>query len=148
MRTLKKLSDIEYTFSDFDIANSAIREASILDHFEDILISPDDGAEYTVLHDDIYMLFNQQRLSKILSPIELSNYIESLNNRSLNSLKSNFTDEQLFQFIKSRHIQSPSELLAWSQYLADNYEEVVNEINSQLPSSDSVTGESTEVVTE
>ena len=42
----------------------------------------------------------------------------------LASLRSRMTDEQLGSFIKSRYIQSRSELLAWSGYLESMYPEI------------------------
>jgi hypothetical protein len=42
------------------------------------------------------------------------------------------SDAQLRQFIKSRYIQSPSELLRWTAWLDDNYKLEVERINKEL----------------
>ena len=42
------------------------------------------------------------------------------------------SDAQLRQFIKSRYIQSPSELLRWSAWLDDNYKMEVERIEKEL----------------
>lgn len=67
---------------------------------------------------DVYMLFNQQRLDRMT----LQRFTEYLNSNvppesSLSSLRSKCTDSQLLQFCKSRYLQSPSELMAWSKYI-------------------------------
>lgn len=75
---------------------------------------------------DIFMLFNQQRLDR-MSKGRLISYFESLsvNEPKLHELRSKLTDDQLCSFVKSRFIQSPSELMAWSQYLMSSQDEMV-----------------------
>lgn len=73
--------------------------------------------------DDIYLLFNQRRLLSAGSDT-VNAWLETLTPRSdaLSQLRKKCTDEQLMAFCKSRYIQSPSELLAWSEYLLANHE--------------------------
>lgn len=75
---------------------------------------------------DIFMLFNQQRLDR-MSKKRLVAYFENLSVREpkMKELRSKLTDEQLCNFVKSRFIQSPSELMAWSQYLMGSQDEMV-----------------------
>lgn len=81
--------------------------------------------------DDVYMLFNQQRLDR-MSSAALNQWLQnsSRTDPQLASLRSRLTDAQLGSFIKSRYIQSRSELLAWSNYLESQYPEL------QAPSSE------------
>ena len=73
---------------------------------------------------DIYMLFNQKRLDKLTAQALVQHFDSmSQQNSSLSSLRSKLTDDQLVQFVKSRYIQSPGELLAWSKYLVSLYGE-------------------------
>lgn len=67
---------------------------------------------------DIYMLFNQQRLDRMTLQ-NLAAHISTMAPRdaSLSSLKSRLSDEQLASLVKSRFIQSTSEMLAYSKYL-------------------------------
>lgn len=83
--------------------------------------------------DDVYMLFNQQRLDRMTNAA-LSTWLQntSRTDSQLASLRSRMTDEQLGSFIKSRYIQSRSELLAWSGYLESQYPEV--SVPSSAPS--------------
>lgn len=77
-----------------------------------------DSKESIRVSSDIYMLFNQQRLDKMTLQ-QLAAHFNSMVVRdpSLSALKSKLTDEQLASIVKSRYIQTPSELLAYSRYL-------------------------------
>lgn len=82
---------------------------------------------------DVYALFHMQDLTRM----ELSRLSQFLNNAGksaswLTSVRSKMSDEQLRQFIKSRYIQSPSELLRWSAWLDENYKMEVERINKEL----------------
>lgn len=84
------------------------------------------GTEVVTLTSDIYMLFNQQRLDR-MSKDRLLAYFENLsvNEPKMCELRSKLTDDQLCSFVKSRFIQSPSELMAWSQYLMSSQDEMI-----------------------
>lgn len=84
------------------------------------------GEKSVRLTSDIYMLFNQQRLDRMTNERLLA-YFEGLSVREpkLRELRSKLSDEQLCSFVKSRFIQSPSELMAWSQYLMSSQDEMI-----------------------
>lgn len=84
------------------------------------------GTEVVTLTSDIYMLFNQQRLDR-MSKGRLLSYFENLsvNEPKMRELRSKLSDDQLCSFVKSRFIQSPSELMAWSQYLMSSQDEMI-----------------------
>lgn len=84
------------------------------------------GEEVVTLTSDIYMLFNQQRLDKMTKDRLLA-YFENLsvNEPKMRELRSKLSDDQLCSFVKSRFIQSPSELMAWSQYLMSSQDEMI-----------------------
>lgn len=84
------------------------------------------GTEVVTLTSDIYMLFNQQRLDR-MSKDRLLAYFENLsvNEPKMRELRSKLSDEQLCSFVKSRFIQSPSELMSWSQYLMSSQDEMI-----------------------
>lgn len=92
-----------------------------------------DGVKSVTLTSDIYMLFNQQRLDK-LSRERLIDYFNNLSVQQpkFSELRSKLTDNQLISFVKSRFIQSPSELLAWSNYLIASQDELVAAVASEL----------------
>ena len=100
----------------------------------------DNGETSICVTSDIYMLFNQQRLDKMTR----ENLIQYFNDMAvsqpqMSELRSKMTDEQLCSFVKSRFIQSPSELMAWSQYLMTSSDEVIAQMAAELPKADSPT---------
>ena len=88
-------------------------------------VSPHSEHKSIAIVDDVYMLFNQQRLDR-MTGVALSDWLSrtSQTDSQLASLRSRMTDEQLGSFIKSRFIQSRSELLAWSSYLENQYPDI------------------------
>ncbi|EEC52971.1 hypothetical protein [Bacteroides eggerthii] len=85
-----------------------------------------DGKKSIRITSDIYMLFNQQRLDK-LTRSQLVEYFDNLSvsEPKMSDLRKKMTDEQLCSFVKSRFIQTPSELMAWSQYLMSSQDAMI-----------------------
>lgn len=83
---------------------------------------------------DVSLLFNQQRLDRM----SLQALTEKLNERvnagdvGLSELRKNIKDEDLHLFVKSRYIQSLSELRQWSHYLMENYKDEVGRLRASL----------------
>lgn len=100
-----------------EMSCSEFREESPVDQFrfQELEVH---GKPSQCLTSDIYMLFNQERLDK-MSRQSLLQYFDqlSISQSQLSELRSKLTDDQLISFVKSRFIQSKSELMAWSQYL-------------------------------
>ena len=84
------------------------------------------------LQSDVALLFNQQRLMKTLGLSSVQDWLSGLRPSSVGIDMSKFSDAQLMQFIKSRNIQSVGELSAWSNYLNDNAQSVIDEYNRSL----------------
>lgn len=104
------------------------REVSPVDQFM-FDRGEDRGVESVCITSDIYMLFNQNRLDR-MSRESLLSYFEnmSVNEPKFGDLRSKLGDDQLITFVKSRFIQSPSELMAWSQYLMSSSDAAVAEL--------------------
>lgn len=114
-----------YNISSKDLRQSEFLENSPVNEF--CLERLDkNGTEVVTLTSDIYMLFNQQRLDR-MSKDRLLAYFENLsvNEPKMRELRSKLSDDQLCSFVKSRFIQSPSELMAWSQYLMSSQDEMI-----------------------
>lgn len=82
-----------------------------------------DGELVNTHVNDVFLLFNQQRLSG-LGIDTINSWLASLTpkNDDLAELRAKCTDEQLLSLVKSKYIQSPSELEAWSTYLNTHYD--------------------------
>lgn len=75
---------------------------------------------------DISLIFNQQRLENKLSASELREFIQRYTpNKSVYT--SQLDDETLLNTLKSRHIQSLSEMRAWAEYCMENYDSLIKE---------------------
>ena len=113
-----------------DMLCSEFRQESPIDQFlfEEFEF---DGVKSVRLTSDIYMLFNQQRLDRLSRESLLSHFESmSVNEPKFGDLRAKLGDDQLISFVKSRFIQSPSELMAWSQYLMSSSDAVVAELTA------------------
>lgn len=83
----------------------------------------DSDSVFHVLN-DISLLFNQQRLENRLSPTELR---EMFNRYSPNKSRylAQLDDDTLLSTLKSRHIQSLSEIKSWTEYCIENFDDLV-----------------------
>ncbi len=90
-------------------------------------INPRDGREMYHHVSDVYLLLNQSRLDK-MSLAALTEYFNKQPQTSpLNHIRSKMSDKQLHMFVKSRYIQSMSELQSWYEYLDQNASQLVDE---------------------
>lgn len=113
---------------------SSLRSPSSIDS---LLISERtclDGSKSVKFNKDIYFLFNQHRLDR-MSLQAFTNYLDSMpqsTNSGLSNLRSKVSDADLHKFVKSRYIQSQSELLAWSSYITSQYANAQQEVKDYL----------------
>lgn len=117
---------------------SQYRECSPVESFYIHKDKPCNGScESVFIRDDIYMLFNQKRLDR-MSSAALSSWLQSTStyDPGLANLRSRMSDLQLGSFIKSRYIQSRSELLSWSGYLESQYP--MKSVQASAPAPDAV----------
>lgn len=128
--TKRRLEPYQEEFKPYNISSKDLRQSEFLENspvnefcFERLEVN---GNEVVTLTSDIYMLFNQQRLDR-MSKDRLLAYFESLSvtDPKMGELRSKLSDDQLCSFVKSRFIQSPSELMAWSQYLMSSQDEMI-----------------------
>lgn len=111
------------------LAHSMTREPSMVDDFYFEESQPhDDNLPSVSVTDPIYMLFNQERLSQ-LGSLAATEFLNSLSNGtdSLAELRKSCSDDDLMMMMKSRHLQSPCEILAWCRYMQSN----VDRFNSE-----------------
>lgn len=122
-----------------DNSHAVFYQPSVIDPllFREVVSS--DGTKEVEFVNDIYLLFDQKRLNSIGSEA-VQTFLNSLNtnsNSQIQDIRKTFSDDQLISFIKSRHIQSPSELQTWLNYLQDMAKDLV------VPNSDSSSGDTT-----
>lgn len=78
---------------------------------DDIKLNDNDIVHVT--HSDVYLLLNQKRIQSY-NLTDVTKYFTPVHSVPDTS---QFTDEQLMDSIKSRRIQSPSDLKRWSDFL-------------------------------
>lgn len=132
-RNIKRCTNrIGFTYESLSFGNVVVREPNPVDQFYfERTKSADDGCECIAYTDPIRMLFNQQRLSSIGS-MAVENWLDSLKNLKndpLAELRKKCSDSDLKQLIKSRHIQQPSEIMAYAKYCQDNMTEFESEVS-------------------
>lgn len=88
-----------------------------------------------IITSDITYLFNQMRLDNI-GIDNINKWLSSLTPTQSQNITKNMSDDDILAFVKSRHIQSPSELLAWSEFLQRQINSSGSTDNSDNSSSD------------
>lgn len=84
----------------------------------------------TVISSDITLIFNQQRLENKLTASELREYIQRYTpNKSVYTAQ--LDDDTLLSTLKSRHIQSLSEIRAWAEYCMEKYDSLIKEAEEE-----------------
>lgn len=88
-----------------------------------------EGHEYIRIRSDVSMLLHAADMAKKYG----SNFVQSMidlrrpKSSAIQSQMDQLSDAQILDTIKSRHLQSPSELLAWSEYLVDQAKAIEDE---------------------
>lgn len=120
---MKKKEFVEYVFNgSFDIAHTKVPVQDKL--MQLATVECKDGS--ITVSTDISLIFNQQRLENKLSATELREYIQRYTpNKSVYTAQ--LDDETLLDTLKSRHIQSLSEMRAWTEYCMENYDSLIKE---------------------
>jgi len=140
----KKLSDLGVVLNhECDLIHTEFYQPSIVEDMynETIEVGDENKQKAYTRNNDVTLLFSQQRLLRTLGADTLNKWIEALAPKSdnLSELRSKCTDEQLLQICKSRYIQKPSELLAWSEYLNANAKDILAKIQAENENSEEVT---------
>lgn len=120
---MKKKEYIEHTFNgSFDVAHTKVPVQDKLMQLS--MMTLKDGS--IAISSDISLIFNQQRLDNKLTASELREYIQRYTpNKSVYTAQ--LDDDTLLSTLKSRHIQSLSEMRAWAEYCMENYDSLIKE---------------------
>lgn len=88
-----------------------------------------EGNEYVRIRSDVSMLLHAADMAKKYGPGFVQSMIDMRRPRSsaLQAQMDQMSDAQILDTVKSRHLQSPSELIAWSEYLMQQAKEIEQE---------------------
>ena len=122
MRKVKKerpYSRLKYNY-DYDSKKS---KYAVKDKLMSLSCYTDDSGVFHLLN-DISLLFNQQRLENRIASTELR---EMFNRFSPNKSRylAQLDDDTLLSTLKSRHIQSLSEMKSWTEYCIENFDNLL-----------------------
>lgn len=120
---MKKKEYLQYEFNGtFDVEHTKVPVQDKLMQLS--TVKNKDGS--ITLSTDISLIFNQQRLENKLTANELREYIQRYTpNKSVYTAQ--LDDDTLLDTLKSRHIQSLSEMRAWAEYCMENYDSLIKE---------------------
>jgi hypothetical protein len=120
---MKKKEYIKHIFNgSFDLAHTKVPVQDKL--MQLAIVNNKDGS--ITISNDITLIFNQQRLENRLTASELREYIQRYTpNKSVYTAQ--LDDDTLLSTLKSRHIQSLSEMRAWAEYCMENYDSLIKE---------------------
>lgn len=120
---MRKKEFIEHTFNaSFDAKHTRVPVQDTL--MQLATVENEDGS--IIVSTDISLIFNQQRLENKLTATELREFIQRYTpNKSVYTAQ--LDDETLLNTLKSRHIQSLSEMRSWAEYCMENYDSLIKE---------------------
>lgn len=120
---MKKKEYIEREFNgSFDASHTKVPVQDKLMQLSTVVFK--DGS--ITVSTDISLIFNQQRLENKLTANELREFIRRYTpNNSVYTAQ--LDDDTLLSTLKSRHIQSLSEMRAWTEYCMENYDSLIKE---------------------
>lgn len=97
-----------------------------------------DFGDCEIVVSDIYDLFSQERINNLGPDVVRDFLSRNLPMSSpVSEAISKMSDDEIITSIRSRHIQQPSELLAWSKYVAGLINDSIDNATSDVtPSSD------------
>lgn len=93
----------------------------------------DDNGCVCEIHSDITTLLMSTKMSNELDKQDIADYLAGIqgSESSLSSAFAQLSDEQLFQFVKPRRIQSFAELKVWSQYLDEEMNKALDGVKEE-----------------
>lgn len=120
---MKKKEYLQHEFNgSFDSAHTKVPVQDKLMQLSTMKLK--DGS--MVITSDITLIFNQQRLENKMTANELREYIQRYTpNKSVYTAQ--LDDETLLSTLKSRHIQSLSEMRSWAEYCMENYDSLIKD---------------------
>lgn len=124
---MKKKEYLQHEFNgSFDLLHTKVPVQDKLMQLSTMTLK--DGS--VVVSSDISLIFNQQRLENKLTANELREYIQRYTpNKSVYTAQ--LDDDTLLSTLKSRHIQSLSEMRAWTEYCMENYDSLIKEVEEK-----------------
>lgn len=120
--------------TEFNLELSQLCTPNVVDPLcVDVVKNSDGSVREVGFSSDISLLFNQKRLETTLGRDGMKKFFDDMSARStpFSELRKKISDDDLAALCKSRYLQSSSEILAWSNYLNDNYQSLMDSVKSR-----------------
>lgn len=106
--------------------------------------------EVVRIRSDVSMLLHAADMAKKYGPGFVQSMVDMRRPKSsaLQSQMDQMSDAQILDTVKSRHLQSPSELIAWSEYLSDQAKAIEDEASRIVLEQQSSVSDSEQVSSE
>lgn len=114
---------------EFDSKNTSVPEPS--DIYDLCVLEMNDKS--VSITTDVSLIFDQQRISQ-MTPDNIRNYISKFVPRKSPYVEK-MDDEMLMNSVKSRNIQSMSEIKAWSEFITDEFIATKQDIDERIQES-------------
>lgn len=111
---------------DFNYRGSRV---AVQDVLLELSSTQNEDNSYTICN-DITLLFSQQRLDNKFSPEELRRLFDKYTPQK-SVYKNRMPDDLLMSTMKSRHIQSLSEVRAWTEYCMEEFKDLIESYERQ-----------------
>lgn len=120
---MKKKEIVTYEYNhDYDIQNSSV---AVQDKLLQLATFENEDGSISV-SSDISLIFNQQRLENRITADELREMMNHFNPNNT-PYTAQLDDDTLLETLKSRHIQSLSEVRSWAEWCMENYDNLIQE---------------------
>ena len=111
------------------------RQPNVMDHFvsEQIHVEGSNLSGIAITN-PLQMMLNQKRIEN-LGNMSVKDWLEAFSlqkSNDIQKLRSQCTDEELCSLVKSRHLQSPAELLAWSKKMSQDMKSFSDQVKEHL----------------
>lgn len=111
------------------------RQPNVMDNFiSEPAFCAGSGKEAICITNPLQMMLNQKRIES-LGNLSVKEWLEAFSlqpQSELNKLRKQCSDDDLCSMIKSRHLQSPAEVLAWSRKMASNMDKFNSEVQKHI----------------
>lgn len=124
------MKHLTHPFGNTHNAQTAIDVCVVSSPVTDVLIETLENGD-KLLRSDIHLLLHQEKL-KVLGERVAASFVDSMQNNvgSASSIEG-LSDSQIIDTIKSKYLQSPSELSSWMQHLQDVALSEINKVKEQ-----------------
>lgn len=120
-----------------DVRPDVSYQSSVMDGFSFTHIGSSDHGDIIALDRDITILLDSTKVQQPVFQQVISEMLSQVRT-SMSSVFDGYSDDQLLTAIKSRYLQAPCEIQAWSDWLQNNLQSIYDSLPKPEPVIDPV----------